>query len=285
LHRRRIKYSQQQQQQQNPKNNKNGESNGRRSRAEDHKPMEPFALVALVAATFLLAGLVKGVVGMGLPPVAIGIMALAMPPAQAAALVLVPAFVTNIWQMMSGRNFTVIVRRLWTLQVSICIGAWLCGDILTTQTSKLPGLLLGLMLMLYAIYGTLSATPRIPTRHEPYLSPIIGLITGVVVAATGLMAIPLVPYLQAINLEKEELLQALGLSFFISAVALGTVLTSASIFRSDTALMSALALLPAAAGMTVGRYYVRRISATTFKHWFLMAMFLIGLASFVQAIR
>jgi len=67
--------------------------------------MEPFALVALVAATFLLAGLVKGVVGMGLPPVAIGIMALAMPPAQAAALVLVPAFVTNIWQMMSGRNF------------------------------------------------------------------------------------------------------------------------------------------------------------------------------------
>ena len=59
--------------------------------------MEPFALVALVVATFLLAGLVKGVVGMGLPPVAIGIMALAMPPAQAAALVLVPAFVTNIW--------------------------------------------------------------------------------------------------------------------------------------------------------------------------------------------
>ncbi len=59
--------------------------------------MEPFALVALVIATFLLAGFVKGVVGMGLPPVAIGIMALTMPPAQAAALVLVPDFVTNIW--------------------------------------------------------------------------------------------------------------------------------------------------------------------------------------------
>ena len=83
--------------------------------------MEPFALVALVVATFLLAGLVKGVVGMGLPPVAIGIMALAMPPAQAAALVLVPAFVTNIWQMAPGRNLILIVRRLWPLLVCICI--------------------------------------------------------------------------------------------------------------------------------------------------------------------
>lgn len=247
--------------------------------------MEPFALVALVAATFLLAGLVKGVVGMGLPPVAIGIMALAMPPAQAAALVLVPAFVTNIWQMMSGRNFLAIVKRLWTVEICICIGAWLCGDILTTQTSKLPGFLLGIMLMVYAVYGTTSATPRISERYEPFLSPIIGLITGVIVAATGLMAIPLVPYLQAINLEKEELLQALGLSFFISALALGTVLTSASIFRSDTALMSALALLPATAGMAIGRYYVSRISAATFKRWFLLAMFLIGLASCVQAVR
>jgi len=243
------------------------------------------ALAALVLAAFLLAGFVKGVVGMGLPPVAIGVMALAMPPAQAAALVLVPAFVTNIWQMMSGDRLFTVIKRLWSLEAGICIGAWLCGDILTTQTSKLPGLLLGIMLMVYAIHGAVSVTPRIPPRYEPYLSPVVGLTTGVIMAATGLMAIPLVPYLQAINLEKENLLQALGLSFFISAVALGAVLTNASIFRADTAFMSALALVPAAAGMAVGRRYVSRISATTFKRWFLIAMLLIGAASVTQALR
>ncbi|MGL5168180.1 MAG: sulfite exporter TauE/SafE family protein [Afipia sp.] len=247
--------------------------------------MEPFALVALVVATFLLAGLVKGVVGMGLPPVAIGIMALTMPPAQAAALVLVPAFVTNIWQMSPGRSLIIIVRRLWPLLVCICIGVWLCRDVMTTQASKLPELLLGVMLMLYAVYGAVSVTPRIPPRYEPYAAPIVGLTTGVILAATGLMQLPLFPYLQAINLEKEEMLQALGLSFFISALALGTALASASILRTETALMSLFALLPAAAGMALGRYYVRRISAAAFKRWFLIAMFLIGLASFVQAIR
>ncbi len=115
--------------------------------------MEPYVLVALVMATFLVAGTVKGAVGQGLPPVAIGILALAIPPAQAAALVLVPAFVTNIWQMMAGKNFWPVIRRLWPLQLSICVGAWLCGDILTTQTSRLPGFLIGAMLMLFAVVG------------------------------------------------------------------------------------------------------------------------------------
>ena len=81
------------------------------------------------------------------------------------------------------------------------------------------------------------------------------------------------------------MLQALGLSFFISPLALGTALASASIFRTETALMSLFALLPAAAGMSLGRHYVRRISAAAFKRWFLVAMFLISLASFVKAIR
>lgn len=247
--------------------------------------MEPFALVALVIATFLLAGLVKGVVGMGLPPVAIGLMALAMPPAQAAVLVLVPAFVTNIWQMMAGRNFFVIVKRLWPLLVCICIGVWLCRDVMTTQTSRLPELLLGVMLMLYAVYGAVSPTPRLSPRYEPYVAPVVGLTTGAILAATGLMQIPLFPYLQAINLEKEELLQALGLSFFISALALGTALANANILRTETALMSFFALLPSLAGMALGRYYIRRISAAAFRRWFLIAMFLIGLASLFHAIK
>ena len=36
----------------------------------------------LAAATFLLAGLVKGVIGMGLPTVAMGLLAIALPPVE-----------------------------------------------------------------------------------------------------------------------------------------------------------------------------------------------------------
>ncbi|NVZ80096.1 sulfite exporter TauE/SafE family protein, partial [Pseudomonas gingeri] len=60
------------------------------------------ALSLLVLGTFLLAGTVKGVIGLGLPTVAMGLLGLAMVPAQAAALLIIPATLTNVWQLAAG---------------------------------------------------------------------------------------------------------------------------------------------------------------------------------------
>ena len=59
----------------------------------------------LIGGTFLLAGLVKGVIGMGLPTVAMGLLAVVLPPAEAAALLVVPSLVTNVWQLLAGPSF------------------------------------------------------------------------------------------------------------------------------------------------------------------------------------
>ena len=62
------------------------------------------ALTATIAITFLLAGIVKGVTGMGLPTLAMGLLGAVMPPVTAASLLIVPSFVTNIWQLFAGPN-------------------------------------------------------------------------------------------------------------------------------------------------------------------------------------
>jgi hypothetical protein len=80
----------------------------------------PFAL--LVAGTFLFAGLVKGVVGLGLPTVAMGLLGLAMPPVEAAALLLVPSLVTNVWQLLAGPRFGGLLRRLWPMMLGVVAG-------------------------------------------------------------------------------------------------------------------------------------------------------------------
>ena len=51
---------------------------------------------------FVLAGLTKGVLGLGLPTVAISLLALLMTPAEAAALLLIPSLLTNVWQFCAG---------------------------------------------------------------------------------------------------------------------------------------------------------------------------------------
>ena len=85
----------------------------------------------LVLAVFLLAGLVKGVIGLGLPTVAMGLLGLAMPPAQAAALLVVPSLVTNVWQLLAGPRFGALTRRLWPMLLGVGAGTSAGSGVLT----------------------------------------------------------------------------------------------------------------------------------------------------------
>jgi uncharacterized membrane protein YfcA len=91
-----------------------------------------FSALAAVALTFVFAGFVKGVIGLGLPTVAMGLLAIVMPPAQAAALLVVPSFLTNVWQAM-GPELAPLIRRLWPMLLGICIGVWAGGGLLTAD--------------------------------------------------------------------------------------------------------------------------------------------------------
>jgi uncharacterized membrane protein YfcA len=179
--------------------------------------MTSFVLAA-VTAIFVLAGFVKGVIGLGLPTVAMGLLALVMTPAQAAALLVVPSFLTNVWQAM-GPELIPLVRRLWPMLLGICAGVWAGGGLLTAAGGARASIGLGAVLALYGVLGLTSVEFAVPARLEPWLSPLIGVITGIVTAATGVYMIPSAPYLQAIGLKTEGLVQALGLSFTVATVA------------------------------------------------------------------
>src|SRR6202012_2433341 len=110
-------------------------------------------LLLLIAAAFLIAGLVKGALGLGLPTVSMGLLAVTMPPAQALAIVIVPAIVTNIWQTFVGPYLRDIVRRLWPLLIGTVAGIWLNAGSLTGPYAHYTGIGLGLLLILNSIIG------------------------------------------------------------------------------------------------------------------------------------
>src|SRR3546814_10672797 len=123
----------------------------------------------------------------------------------------------------------------------ICGGTWAGAGLLSSDTTGRATLALGLALMLYAVIGLAAVRLRIPDRAEPWLSPLVGAATGLVTAETGVLVIPAVPYLQALSLENEELVQALGLSFTVSTVALAAGLAGSGVFEVSLAGTSALA--------------------------------------------
>jgi uncharacterized protein len=230
----------------------------------------------LIAATFLLAGLVKGVIGMGLPTVAMGLLALVLPPAEAAAILIVPSLVTNLWQLMVGPRFGVLLHRLWPMMLGVVVGTIGGAGVLAGNVAGLAKIGLGIALAAYAGVGLAGLRLTVAPRHEGWLGPAIGAVTGLVTGATGVFVIPAVPYLQAIGLEKDELIQALGLSFTVSTLALALGLWRVDAWQMGAVWDSLLALAPALIGMWAGQWLRGRIAAATFRTVFFAGLLLLG---------
>jgi uncharacterized membrane protein YfcA len=233
-------------------------------------------VLVAIAVVFVLAGFVKGAIGLGLPTVAIGLLAVSMPPARALAIVIVPAIVTNVWQTFVGPYLRDIIRRLWPLMVGTVIGIWCGAGLMTGPYARYGTIVLGVLLVMYAIIGLSNFHFRLAPRNEKWVGGIVGLITGVVSAATGVQVIPSMPFMQAIGMEKDELVQALGVFFTVATVALAFNLTHAGLLTAATALPGAVAMAGAFAGMFIGQAVRSRLEPETFRRWFLIALILLG---------
>jgi len=233
----------------------------------------PFLVATL---TFLLAGLVKGVIGLGLPTVSMGLLTLVMAPAKAASLLIVPSFVTNVWQLAAGPSFRRLAYRLWPMLAGVVLGTLAGTGILTGSHAEQAAIALGLMLMIYGGLGLTSVRFSVPSAAEWWLGPLIGVLTGLVTAASGVFVIPAVPYLGALNLDKEDMIQALGLSFTVSTIALAAALAAAGAFAIGDIGASTAALAPALLGMAAGGALRGRFSEKTFRRVFFGGLLVLG---------
>ncbi len=237
--------------------------------------IDPF--IAVIIAVFLLAGFIKGVIGLGLPTVSVSLLAVAMPPGKALAIVIVPAIVTNIWQTFVGPYLRDIVRRLWPLMLGTAAGIWLNAGALAGPNARYGTVVLGVLLMIYAVTGLTKFSFHVAPRNEKWVGGIAGLITGVISASSGVQVIPSVPFMQAIGMEKDELVQALGVFFTVATLALGFTLTRSGLMTSATALPGAVAMACSFAGVFIGQAVRSRMPAEAFRRWFLFSMILLGL--------
>lgn len=233
--------------------------------------------VLLFGATFVLAGLVKGVTGMGLPTVAVGVLSITMSPVAAAALLVVPSLATNVWQLLAGPSVSTLLRRLWPMMLGIMVGTVASTGLLVQVDPRWSGIALGIALIAYATYALRARAAFVPVRWERPLSPLVGVVTGVVTGATGVFTIPAVPWLQALRLPRDLLVQALGLAFTTSTVALAVGLAEQGAFRIDQVGWSAAAIVPALLGMALGQAVRHRISQQRFRQFFLGFLILLGL--------
>lgn len=241
--------------------------------------------VLLVAGTFLLAGTVKGVTGLGLPLVSLAFLTVALDLPTAMALTLVPSFVTNLWQSVAGGNAKIILSRLWPFLLMATVTVWIGVHALARLNLTLTTGLLGALLVTYSLVNLGGVRLAIAARHEAWAGPLIGTANGVLTGMTGTSVVPGVMFLQAIGLPRDVLIQAMGLLFTASTVALAVALRQSNLLNQDQAILSASAVLPAVIGMVGGQTLRKRLSEQRFRTVFFVVLLLLGAYIIVNALR
>lgn len=237
---------------------------------------DPLTL-AIISAVFLLGGAVKGVIGAGLVTIVIGLLTAAIGLTEAMAVLLVPSFVTNFWQAISGGNTRILLQRLWPFFSLATLMIFVGAMALTRVNLAWLSALLGVSLIVYSAVSLAGRKITVPEHNEPWVGPLAGAVNGLLTGMTGSFVVPGVFYLQAIGLGRHQLIQAMGMLFTVSMAALGAALTNASLMTGELWLISFAATIPTFIGWGLGGLIRHRLTESVFRRVFLISLLLLGL--------
>jgi len=238
--------------------------------------MSEAVTIVVIFATFLLAGTVKGVIGLGLPTVSLALLTVAIDLPSAMALLLVPSFFTNLWQAAVGGNGKAIILRVWPFLMMATLTVWLGATALTRVDLSFLSALLGALLVAYSILNLAGLRVMITTRQEVWVGPLFGTANGILTGMTGSFVVPGVMFLQAIGLPRDMLIQAMGILFTASTLALAFALQGNNFLTAQLSMLSAVSLLPAAIGLAIGLRIRQNLSEQIFRSVFFTALLMLG---------
>jgi uncharacterized membrane protein YfcA len=223
-----------------------------------------------------LAGSVKGVIGLGLPTVSLGLLTVTFDLHAAMALLIVPSFATNLWQSVVGGNGLAILRRVWPFLLMATATIWIGATALTRLDLGLLSALLGILLITYAGLNLAGVRITIPAGREAWAGPAFGIANGLLTGMTSSFVVPGVMFLQAIGLNRDMLVQAMGMLFTLSTIGFAAALHGNNLMTAQLGAISLAALAPAIVGMVVGQRIRLRLSEERFRKVFFIGIFMLG---------
>jgi hypothetical protein len=234
------------------------------------------ATALAIFSAILLAGLLKGIIGVGFQTVGIAFLTIITNLPNAISLLLIPSLVTNLWQAGAGGELFTILIRLWPLIITACLMVWFGSIALTSVSLSYLSALLGVLLIIYSAFNLFGLRFEVKTKNEWWLAPFIGLINGLLTGMTGIFVVPCVFYFQAIGFRKDTLIQSMGVLFTALTLTLIVSLKTKNILTLELSGWSAFAIFPAIIGVFVGQLIRKRISEEVFKKIFFLCLILLG---------
>lgn len=233
--------------------------------------------VYLTVLIYVLAGTVKGLLGIGLPMTALGLTAQYSDPRTAIALVIMPMLVLNLWMMYRCGNMLPVIRRYWRLTLALLLSIGVFTQLATRIDEATLAGWLGFVVILFAVVNLWRQVPPVPGRWDHPLQWSVGLLSGVMGGIAGIWAPLVVMYLHAHRLDKDDFVRAIGWFLFVGSAALFVGYRGNGIISGQLALYSTALLIPALLGFAIGEQIRQRVSADRFRRLVLWFFLLLGM--------
>jgi len=240
------------------------------------------ALILLAAVAIMaLGGFVKGAVGFALPMIAVSGLGSLMSAQETVAVLILPAFVSNIWQALRQGVGPAVTsfRRYWRLNLILVLVIALVAQAVPHLSSDTLFVLLGVLVTAAAALQLAGWQPRAPDGHRPRqrLEVATGLVGGVTGGLAGVWGPPVVLFLVALGTPKVEQIRAQGLTFLLGSIVLVAAHLKSGLLDAQTLPLSAVLCLPVILGMALGLRAQDRMDQALFRRITLIVLCLAGL--------
>lgn len=233
-------------------------------------------LLLFMGAVFLLAGLVKGVLGIGMPLVAVPLLATVIGPITAMALLVVPSFAVNIWQTAQSGYMGGALRRFWPAYPLLVVGISIGVSFLTRLDANALMIVVGLVVIVIAVIQLLKLAFVIPERSERWSTPVVGFASGLLGGMTSFFGPLMIMYLVALRVDKDQFVGTIAQFYLIGSVPFfgGLALSGHLGWRELAASCGAAVMIWF--GVLIGQMLRARASGDLFRNLVLGLLIVIG---------
>ncbi len=227
-------------------------------------------------SAFFIASFLKGLTGLGFSTICLGFLAVFMDIKLAIPLVFLPSLSSNIMVMVSAGRFIDSLKRFWILFLSalpgLFLGIWFLGN----SRNEAPKILLGLVMLLYGIWGLKNGLFELSPQKERQLKIPIGLFSGLINGATGSQIIPIMPYLLSLEMDRDLFVQTINCSFTINTLLMMICLGKIGLITLPVIYVSSMGIIPVAFGIFLGGIVRKKVTESIYRKLVLILLICLG---------
>jgi len=232
--------------------------------------------IVACAAALLLAGTVKGVIGLGLPLVGLPLLMLVVEVQTAITLLMVPLVLSNLLQALQGGGTAMLLRRFWPIIAALGVGTFVGLALFALLDRHLLLLTIGTLAIVFATASLLQPNLIVPPPAEPWLGPPVGIVAGILGGMSTLFGPPLAIYVVGLRLPRDTFVKAISILYVAAASFLLLGGATQGTAPPHQLFWSGLAMIPVYAGMLVGQHIRRYVDPERFRLMVLAVVWLTG---------